>query len=34
MDYYNMQNIQSDTQMRGTISKMSSDTEKKNDASK
>jgi uncharacterized protein YqfA (UPF0365 family) len=29
MDYYNMQNIQSDTQMRGTISKMGADTEKK-----
>jgi len=29
MDYYNMQNIQSDTQMRGTISKMGTDTEKK-----
>ena len=29
MDYYNMQNIQSDTQMRGTISKMGTETEKK-----
>jgi len=29
MDYYNMQNIQSDTQMRGTISKMGTDAEKK-----
>ena len=29
MDYYNMQNIQSDTQMRSTISKMGTDTEKK-----
>jgi len=29
MDYYNMQNIQSDTQMRGTISKIGTDTEKK-----
>lgn len=29
MDYYNMQNIQSDTQMRGSISKMGNDTEKK-----
>ena len=28
MDYYSMQNIQSDTQMRGTISKMGSDAEK------
>src|SRR6056297_2197464 len=27
MDYYNMQNIQSDTQMRGTISKMGTDTD-------
>jgi uncharacterized protein YqfA (UPF0365 family) len=34
MDYYNMQNIQSDTQMRGTISKMGSDTEKKGDQGK
>ncbi len=31
MDYYNMQNIQSDTQMRGSISKMGSDTEKKDE---
>jgi len=29
MDYYNMQNIQSDTQMRGTISKMGTEGEKK-----
>jgi len=29
MDYYNMQNIQSDTQMRGTISKIGTDAEKK-----
>jgi len=34
MDYYNMQNIQSDTQMRGTISKMGTDTEKKNKQNK
>ena len=34
MDYYNMQNIQSDTQMRGSISKMGSDTEKKEDQNK
>lgn len=34
MDYYNMQNIQSDTQMRGTISKMGTDTEKKTGQSK
>ncbi len=33
MDYYNMQNIQSDTQMRGTISKIGTDTEKKNEQS-
>ncbi len=29
MDYYNLQNIQSDTQMRNTISRMSPDAEKK-----
>ena len=29
MDYYNLQNIQSDTQMRGAISKMGTDTEKR-----
>lgn len=34
MDYYNMQNIQSDTQMRGTISKMGTDTEKKDKQNK
>jgi uncharacterized protein YqfA (UPF0365 family) len=34
MDYYNMQNIQSDTQMRGTISKMGIDAEKKGDQDK
>lgn len=34
MDYYQMQNIQSDTQMRGTISRLGSDTEKKNDSNK
>ena len=32
MDYYNLQNIQSDTQMRGAISKMGSDVEKKDDS--
>ncbi len=32
MDYYNLQNIQSDTQMRGAISKMGTDTEKKDDS--
>lgn len=34
MDYYNMQNIQSDTQMRGAISKMGPDTEKKDGVGK
>ena len=34
MDYYNMQNIQSDTQMRGTISKIGTDSEKKDEQSK
>lgn len=34
MDYYQMQNIQSDTQMRGTISRMSTDTIKKDDTAK
>jgi uncharacterized protein YqfA (UPF0365 family) len=32
MDYYNLQNIQSDTQMRGAISKMGSDVEKKDES--
>lgn len=32
IDYYNLQNIQSDTQMRGAISKMGTDTEKKDDS--
>jgi uncharacterized protein YqfA (UPF0365 family) len=32
MDYYNLQNIQSDTQMRGAISKMGTDTEKKDES--
>jgi len=34
MDYYNMQNIQSDTQMRATISKIGTDAEKKGDQDK
>ncbi len=34
MDYYTMQNIQSDTQMRGSISKMGSEAEKKGDTNK
>ena len=34
MDYYQMQNIQSDTQMRGTISRMSTDTVKKDNTVK
>ena len=34
MDYYQMQNIQSDTQMRGTISRISTDTTKKDNTEK
>ena len=34
MDYYQMQNIQSDTQMRGAISRMSADTTKKDNTKK
>ncbi|NLL61736.1 MAG: flotillin-like protein FloA [Candidatus Atribacteria bacterium] len=34
MDYYQMQNIQSDTQMRGAISRMSTDTAKKDNTKK